>query len=70
MNIYVIYLKFLSIMVSRNYTPFPDMRDPTTGEWLPASYSSEKAAQQAAKDEAVTKAQARNMSAMLISLFK
>lgn len=57
-------------MISRNQEPFPDMRDPTTGEWLPSSYSSQKAFAQAASDEAKTKAQARNMSAMLISLFK
>lgn len=57
-------------MVLRKQDPFPDMRDPTTGEWLPASYSSQKAFAQAEQDEAKTKAQARNMSAMLISLFK
>lgn len=57
-------------MVLRKQEPFPDMRDPTTGDWLPSSYSSQKAFLQAEQDEARTKAQARNMSAMLISLFK
>lgn len=57
-------------MVLRKQDPFPDMRDPTTGDWLPSSYTSQKAFAQAQRDEATTKAQARNMSAMLISLFK
>lgn len=57
-------------MVLRNQSPFPDMRDPTTGEWLPSSYSSQKAFAQAAQDEARTKSQMRKMSAMLLSLFK
>lgn len=54
----------------RNTSPFPDMRDPVTGEWLPESYSSQKARMQAMEDEQ----QARNLTGkfgqMLMSLFK
>ena len=56
--------------IRRNNDPFPDMRDPTTGEWLPMSYSSQKAEQQAEIYNAQTKKSMRNMSTLLMSIFK
>lgn len=58
----------------RNSTPFPDMRDPVTGEWLPESYSSEKARLQAQEDERNVSKQSskitKQFASMLFSVFK
>lgn len=54
----------------RNTKPFPDVRDSVTGEWLPSSYSSEKAERQSAIYEQQTKRSTRMMSNLLMSIFK
>jgi hypothetical protein len=54
----------------RNSTPFPDMRDPVTGEWLPESYTSSKAREQALHDEQMARNVTGKFGQMLMSLFK
>lgn len=54
----------------RNLPPFPDVRDPVTGEWLPSSYSMQQAQMQAAADERQTKTDTRKMASMLLSVIK
>lgn len=54
----------------RNIKPFPDVRDPVTGEWLPSSWSMEKAHLQSIEDERQTNRQVRNMANMMLSIFK
>lgn len=55
-------------------SPFPDMRDPITGEWLPESYSSAKARAQALEDERKVSNQSSKMTqqfaSMLFSVLK
>lgn len=54
----------------RNQQPFPDMRDPVTGEWLPSSYTSEKQFKRVQAAQKVSQADYANYANMLLSVLK
>ena len=54
----------------RNQQPFPDMRDPTTGEWLPSSFTSEKQYKRQQAAQKASQSEYANYANMLLSVLK